>query len=345
MIKNDAFLKVVKGYKQIEDYMNSTSYLFDGISRCQNVFGFKDDNFSIEYDEDLKVKNAMNEYFIDRKLTNRDLYPNYNLRMFLNHIGYSLVTIGDLFYEINWENEKIHGLNYILPINFSYLPPETMHFKRNRDKFTKFIQKYSWLTYLFNRYKHVDLVRKTEYVPEKIFYLRYFDEKTPMQKSLQYLKKSDEYSNFLMNASIANTYPENKDLTISLARMKSIKEEKLKYDLNQALIAKQFSSFIKGTKIGASDSGSFKITEYYDIFLVMRSLNYRDKLRTMILSFFNDQILQRVAEKNEFNSVPKLRYNSQVSYEDLNTQFEKYKVGEVSYNDMLIFLKKYNADV
>ena len=129
-------------------------------------------------------------------------------------------------------------------------------------------------------------------------------------------------------------------MSLSLARARLVKQIWEEHYLNQALIRKQFHYFIEGSQFDYYFSKGLKTTQYYDIFLVVRYLKYKNKLRAHIVNTFNDQILKLVAEKNNFPKTPKLVCNGYVNDEELDEKFEKYKSGEISHKDFVEYLRE-----
>lgn len=347
---DDQFLTYIKGYSQLEAASRDSMSLFNETMFIRNtLFPLRDvpvtdrpgyitherDYFSFEC-ADQTIKDDLEKYFIDKHSQYRDhLYGNGDdLGGFLDMIAYQLMVIGVSFNRTYWDEIDINKSKYILPVDFDYLRDSTMKIKKRNGHIFEYLQKYSIITYFFtNRsyfkgYGDKEIPRKVRFLPEEVFYCKYpISNDSPTKASLKYLKQTKKFWDFGLDKARSGADPDDHMLSVEKTRYVSYADENRKYDLAKSKIRTIFHYLTEGNNL--------KMTQYYDVYRVIRYKKFLNTMRSYLVHEFNRQVMEVVAKKNNFELVPKLRFDGFLTNKELDTAFDAYKKGELSFDDLI----------
>lgn len=347
---DDPFLSYIKGYSRLEAASRDSMGLFNETMFIRNsLFPLRDvpvsdrpgyitherDYFSFECDN-LTIKEDLEKYFTDKYSRYRDnLYGNGDdLGGFLNMIAYQLMVTGISFYRTCWDEIDVKSNKYVLPVDFDYLRDSTMKIKKRNGHIAEYLQKYSIITYYFTNknyfkgYGDKEIPRKVSFLPEEVFYCKYpISSDSPAKASLKYLKQIKKFWDFGLDKAKSGADPDDHALSVEKTRYVAYADENRKYDLAKSKIRTIFHYLTEGNNL--------KMTQYYDVYRVMRYKKFLNTMRSYLIHEFNRQVMKVVAKKNNFDSVPKLRYDGFLTNKELDAAFDAYKKGELSF-DVLI---------
>ena len=313
----DRFLFEVKGHARLERLARDSSIGFHAeVNGTANaMFSFRDvpvpsrpgyvtherDYFYINHPDPI-IKNTLEEYLFGR-FHHQELFNHgHDFAGFLEMAANTALVLGQTFYRIEWGNEKVGDFTLNLPTGFMYLPGETI--RRTRHGYT---QKYSLVTYLSDKsfidYFESDnskFPRTYHFSLDEILRFEYFGHISPVAKCSKYVPTFSKFWQFGLNQSRGGAEPENRKLSVEKTRYSSFSKEKRKYDLSKAMVASIFKYVPTGT------GNDFTLTEYYDIFTASRHLKHLCRLRSNMVSDFNQQVMDRIREKNKLEICPKV---------------------------------------
>lgn len=342
----DPFLSYIKGFsgldylvRNITDLHKETffvrSSLFplqrsvSGSSNASNTEG----TFYIECEDSL-VKNDLSNYLFDKYSRYRNsLYGNGDdLGSFFGTYASELMIKGIFFSEVVWDSIDIDGRTYTLPVDFNYIHPSTMGVVRKDNEVVGYKQVYSIITSFLRRkdYSYKDLIknRKVTFSTDQIFYGYYpFSSQSPAKESMRLLKAANRFMEFSLDTATAGAYPENHQLNIERAKYKSVRLEKVKATVARSKIRKIFNYI--------PEAGDLKITEYYDIFTVIRYRKFLNKMRDYMVSEFNKQVVSEILRKNNLSVKVTLKYRGFLDNGEINKAFNAYKDGSLSNQDLI----------
>lgn len=293
--------------------------------------------FGIECDDPV-LKKDLEMYFTDEHSFYRDgLYGRGDtLGGFLESIAHELFVGGDSFRMIEWEVVDVKGRKYQLPVDFEYLRNETMKIRRKHGVIVGYRQKYSLFTYFkekrFKGWEDKEKPRSFEFDKDEVIYCKYpFAKKSPTMQSLKYLKPIKKFWQFGIDQSRSGVEVENHYLPIERARYTTYTREKRKYDIARGKIRTIFNWLM--------EVNGPRLTQYYDVYTVIRYKKFLNDFRDYFVREFNDQILTVVAKKNNITSIPKLIYSGFVSNKDLDSVLNKYADGLLSFDQIVEVIK------
>jgi len=347
---DDPFLSYIKGYSRLEAASRDSMSLFNETMFIRNsLFPLRDvpvsdrpgyvtherDYFSFECDNPT-IKDDLEKYFTDKYSQYRDnLYGNGDdIGGFLNMIAYQLMVTGISFYRTYWDEIDVNSNKYVLPADFDYLRDSTMKIKKRNGHIAEYLQKYSIITYYFTNknyfkgYGDKKIPRKVSFLPEEVFYCRYsISSDSPAKASLRYLKQIKKFWDFGLDKAKSGADPDDHSLSVEKTRYVAYADENRKYDLVKSKIRTIFHYLTEGNNL--------KMTQYYDVYRVIRYKKFLNTMRSYLVHEFNKQVMEVVAKKNNFNSVPRLRYDGFLTNKELDAAFDDYKKGRLSFDDLI----------
>lgn len=345
---DDPLLGYIKGYHRLEAVSRNSMELSMEVDSIRHaLFPLRDvpvpdrpgyitherNYFSIECD-DPDLRRDLEMYFTDEHSFYRDgLYgQGDSVGGFLEDIAWQLLITGDEFYMIEWDEVDIKGKKYQLPIDFEYLRNETMKVRRKQGEIIGYRQKYSIFTYLkekrFKDWNNEKKPRSFEFEKDEVIYCQYpFAKKSPTARSLKYLKIIKKFWQFGIDQSRSGIEVESHYLPLERARYTTYASEKRKYDIARGKIRTVFNYLM--------DTNGPRMTQYYDIYTVIRYKKYLNNFRDYLVREFNEQVLAVVAKKNSLVSVPKLVYNGFLSNTELDAALQGYKNGNLTFDQII----------
>jgi hypothetical protein len=345
---DDPFLGYIKGYDRMEAASRNAMELNNEIDSIHNALfplrdvpvsdhpgyvTYKRDYFSIECD-DLTLKKDMEMYFTSEHSSYRDnLYRDgHTVGGFLERIAWQLIVTGDDFRMIEWTEVDIQKRKYQLPVDLKYLSNETMKVIRKERTIVGYQQKYSLFTYLKeNRFKGLDdkeKPRSFEFEKDEIIYTRYpFAKKSPTAQSLKYLKPIKKFWDFGLDQAKSSVEVEDHYLPLERARYTTYAQEKRKHDLARGKIRTIFNYLM--------DTNGPRLTQYYDVYTVIRYKKFLNDMRDYLVQQFNEQVLTAVAKKNGCTSNPKLVYSGFLSNIELDSALQNYRDGALTFDQII----------
>lgn len=345
---DDPLLSFIKGYDRLEMTTHDIMKLSTEVESIQNaLFPLRDvpvpdqpgyithecDYFSIRCGDPI-VKKHLEAYFTNTHSWYRDGLYGYgdSVGGFLEMIAQQLLVTGDSFQTIDWDEVDIKNTKYLLPIDFGYLRNETMKVIRKNGVIARYRQKYSLFTYLkekrFKDYDDKIKPRSYEFEKDEIIYCQYpFSKKSPTAQSMKYLATIEKFWQFGLDQSKSGAEVENCYLPIEKARYTTYVREKRKYDLARSKIRTIFNYLM--------DTNGPKMTQFYDIYTVIRYKKFLNDFRDYLVRQFNEQILSSVARKNNLPCVPKLTYAGFLSNADMDSALRKYTDGTLTFEQMI----------
>jgi len=289
--------------------------------------------FSIECDDPV-LKKDLEMYFTDEHSFYRDgLYGQGDaLGGFLESIAHELFVGGDSFRMIVWEDVDIKGRKYQLPVDFEYLRNETMKVRCKRDEIVSYRQKYSLFTYFkekrFKGWEDKEKPRSFEFDKDEVIYCKYpFAKKSPTAQSLKYLKMIKRFWKFGIDQSKSSVEVENYYLPLERARYTTYAREKRKYDIARGKIRTIFNWLM--------ETNGPRLTQYYDIYTVIRYKKFLNDFRDYLVREFNIQVLEVVAKKNGSTSIPKITYTGFLSNAELDAALQDYREGALTFDQIV----------
>ena len=349
----DPLLQSIKVYNRLEEAATNGMELHTEVdSVMRAIFPLRDvpvadrpgyitherDYFTIDH-IDAGIKKDLEAYFTDRHSRYRNGLYDYDdsLGGLLEGIAWHLLVTGDDFHMIEWGEVDIKGNKYQLPIDFSYLRNETMKVIRENEKIDGYKQKYSSFTYLkekrFKDYEDKEKPRSFDFEKEEILYCQYpFSKGSPTAQSIKYLAVIKKFWQFGLDQARSGAEVESYYLPLEKARYTTFAREKRAYDLARGKIRTIFNYIMEGN--------GPKMTQYYDVYTVIRYRKYLNNLRDYLVREFNEQVLAIVAIKNKLTTVPKLTYNGFVSNSELESALQEYTMGKMSFNEVVEIIKR-----
>ena len=224
---DDPYLSYIKGYTEIDNAIRDGIRLHNEVDTIHlSITPLDDENtFFIEH-PNTEVAKYFHRYFLEGYHGfNEHIYgENYSFSNFLQNITYCLITDGQAFYAIDWEEMKIKDRIFILP-KFRYLKTSTMHVKGQGER-RKYIQKYSLLFWIFNKDSNRErYCRKFIFNPHEVFYLRYhFFKKSPTKQCLKYIPRLERFWEGGILYSKAVAHPEDFSLPVEKVRYQNSQE-------------------------------------------------------------------------------------------------------------------------
>jgi hypothetical protein len=103
--------------------------------------------------------------------------------------------------------------------------------------------------------------------------------------------------------------------------------EKRKYDIARSKIRTTFNYLV--------DTNGPRMTQYYDIYTVIRYKRYLNDFRDYLVREFNEQVLAVVTKKNNFASAPRLVYSGFLSNAQLDAALQDYKDGTLPFDQIV----------
>ncbi len=345
---NDPFLGFIRGYDRLEAATRNAMELSNEVDSVHYaLFPLRDvpvvdrpgyvtherNYFSIECD-DPALKKDLEAYFTDEHSWYRDgLYgQGDSVGGFLEGIAWQLFVTGDAFHMIEWEEVDINGKKYQFPVNFGYLRNETMKVKRKGGVVIGYRQEYSLFTYLkekkFKDWENKEKPRSFEFEKDEVIYCQYpFAKKSPTAQSIKYLDTIKKFWQFGIDQARSGVDIESHYLPLEKARYTTYAREKRKYDLAKGKIRTIFNYLM--------DVNGPKLTQYYDIYTVIRYKKFLNDMRNYLVREFNEQVLTLVAKKNNFVSIPKLIYEGFLSNADLDMALQKYTNNTLTFDQIV----------
>lgn len=289
--------------------------------------------FSVECDDPV-LKKDLEMYFTDEHSFYRDgLYGQGDvLGGFLESIAHELFVVGDSFRMIEWEEVDIKGRKYQFPVDFEYLRNETMKVIKKHGTIVGYRQKYSLFTYFkekrFKGWEDKEKPRSFEFGKEEVIYCMYpFAKKSPAAQSIKYLKPIKEFWQFAIDQSKSGVEVQNHYLPLERARYTTYSREKRKYDIARGKIRTIFNYLM--------ETNGPKLTQYYDIYTVIRYKKFLNDFRDYLVQEFNEQVLAVVAKRNGFDSIPKIVYSGFLSNAELDAALQGYTDGTLTFDQIV----------
>jgi len=345
---DDPFLGFIKGYDRLEMTTRNVMELSTEIESIQYaLFPLRDvpvpdrpgyvthecNYFDIEC-SDPTIKEHLEAYFTNTHSWYRDGLYGYgdSVGGFLEMIAQQLLVTGDSFQMIDWEEVDIKGTKYNLPIDFSYLRNETMKVIHKNGVITGYQQRYSLFTYFkekrFKDYDDKIKPRSFEFDKDEIIYCQYpFSKKSPTAQSIKYLSPIKKFWQFGLDQSKSGVEVENYYLPLEKARYTTYAREKRKYDLARGKIRTIFNYLM--------DTNGPRMTQFYDIYTVIRYKKFLNNFRDYLVQQFNEQVLSVVARKNNLICVPKLTYTRFLSNAEMDSALQKYTDDSFTFEQII----------
>lgn len=289
--------------------------------------------FGIECN-DPALKNDLEAYFTDEHSWYRDgLYGQSDaVGGFLEGIARQLLVTGDAFHMLEWDEVDIRGKKYQFPVDFEYLRNETMKVIREHGVIVGYRQKYSLFTYFkekkFKDWEDKEKPRSFEFEKDEVIYCQYpFSKKSPTEQSIKYLKPIKKFWQFGMDQARSGVEVESHYLPLEKTRHTTYSREKRKHDIARGKIRTIFNYLM--------DANGPKLTQYYDIYTVIRYKKFLNDMRDYLVHEFNEQVLAPVSRKNAFINVPKLTYSGFLSNAELDFALQGYTNGTLSFDQVV----------
>lgn len=289
--------------------------------------------FSIECDDSV-LKKDLEMYFTDEHSFYRDgLYGQGDaLGGFLESVAHELFVVGDSFRMIEWEEVDIKGRKYQFPVDFEYLRNETMKIIKKNGAIIGYRQKYSLFTYFkekrFKGWENKEKPRSFEFEKEEVVYYKYpFAKNSPTAQSLKYLKPIKKFWQFGIDQSRSGVEVENHYLPLERARYTTYAHEKRKYDIARGKIRTIFNWLM--------ETNGPRLTQYYDIYTVIRYKKFLNDFRDYLVREFNEQVLAVVAQRNGLAFIPKVVYSGFLSNAELDAALQGYADGTLTFDQIV----------
>jgi hypothetical protein len=345
---DDPFLGFIKGYDRLEAAARNVMELSNEVDSVRYaLFPLRDvpladqpgyitherNYFNIECD-DPTLKKDLEMYFTDEHSFYRDgLYGQGDaIGGFLEGIAWQLLVTGDEFRMIEWGEVEIKGKKYQFPVDFEYLRNETMKIISSDSAIIGYQQKYSLFTYFkekkFKDWEDKEKPRSFEFEKDEIIYYQYpFAKKSPTAQSIKYLATIKKFWQFGIDQSRSGVDVESRYLPLEKARYVTLASEKRKHDIARGKIRTIFNYLM--------DTNGPKLTQYYDIYTVIRYKKFLNDMRDYLVREFNEQVLAVVAKKNGFTSIPKLCYSGFISNDKLDKALQDYTDGVLTFDQIV----------
>jgi len=344
----DPFLAFIKGYDRLEAAPRNAMELSNEVDSVRYaLFPLRDvpvagrpgyvtherNYFSIECGDPV-LKKDLEAYFTDEHSFYRDgLYgQGDSVGGFLEDIAWQLLVTGDEFNMIEWDEVDIKGRKYRFPVDFEYLRNETMKVILKRGTIVGYRQKYSLFTYFkekkFRDWEEKEKPRSFEFEKDEVIYCQYpFAKNSPTAQSIKYLHLIKKFWQFGIDQGKSNIEVENHYLPLEKARYTTYAQEKRKYDVARGKIRTIFNYLM--------DDNGPRLTQYYDIYTVIRYKKFLNDMRDYLVCEFNEQVLAVVVKKNGFTCIPKLVYNGFLSNAKLDAALQSYREGTLTVDQII----------
>lgn len=341
--RDDPFLSYINGYSELERVAQNGMELYIEVDRIQHaLFPLREkpvldhpgyvthecDYFEINF-SNPEIKRDLEEYFLEKysRLRNGLFNSYYSLGGFFEMICHQILVSGKSYNAISWDSIEINKQKYVLPVAFRSLRASTMHILNQGYK-----QKFSLITYIlekgFKDYENTKKPRVYYFNQDEILFCKYpFFNQSPTKQSLKYLPTIKNFWEFGVNQSKSNVEVTNHYLPLEKARYTTYQKEKRKYDLARNRIRTIFNYLLE-------PEGS-RITQYYDVYTVIRYKKYLNDLRNYLIDEFNKQIFQPVAVKNNWIEIPKLTMSGFLTNIELELAFKNYTEEKMTFDEMI----------
>jgi hypothetical protein len=344
----DPFLGFIKGYDRLEAAAYNAMELSIEVESVQHaLFPLREvpvadrpgyvtaerNYFGIECDNPVFKEHLEAHFTVDSSRYQGGLYGHGDsIGGYLEMIAGQLLVTGAAYHMIDWGEINIKGTRYQFPVNFDYLPNETMKVIRKDDVIIGYRQKYSLYTYLkekmFKDSEGESKPRSYEFEKDVIFYLKYpFAEKSPTAQSIKYVPAVNKIWQFGIDQPRSGVEVENYYLPLERARYTTFASEKRKHDLVRAKIRTIFNYLM--------DTNGPRMTQYYDIFTVIRYKKFLNDFRNYLVNEFNEQVMKPVAIKNGMPCTPKLTVEGFLTNRTLDEALEGYTNGSLSFDQII----------
>lgn len=331
----DSFLDYIKGYSRLDEVArNPITGVNSEIESIRHSLFPEQECFSINH-SNLIIKSNLEKYFLDKYYRlNRGLYGDgHNLGRFFEIACYGLLKDGKIFYKIDWEEVEVDGNKYTLPVNFRYLRTSAMKTCSQKESIKSYEQKYSLISYIFDldfkKYDGTKLPRKFKFDKNEILFLKYpFDDKSPTKKAIKYLPIIKKFRKFIINQARSSVEVNNHILSLEKARYTTYKIEKRRYDLTKCKIKTIFNHLFDVDK-------DLRITEYYDVYTVVRYKKHLNNLREFFVKEFNNQVMQSIAKKNNLTETPVLKVEGFLTNTEIDKVFQEFTERKIALDDFI----------
>jgi len=342
--RDDPFLSYIKGYSELERAAQNGMELYIEVDRIQHaLFPLREkpvldrpgyvthecDYFEINF-SNPETKKDLEEYFLEKYSCLRNgLFNSYHsLGGFFEMICYQILVSGKSYNAISWDSVEINEQKYILPVDFRSLRASTMRILSQGG----YKQKFSLITYIlekgFKDYEDTKKPRVCYFDQDEILFCKYpFSNQSPTKWGLKYLPLIKKFWQFGIDQSKSNVEVANHYLPLEKTRYTTYQKEKRKYDLARSKIRTIFNYLLE-------PSGS-KITQYYDVYTVIRYKKHLNDLRNYLIDEFNKQIFQPVAVRNKWTEIPKLMMSGFLTNTELDLALKNYTEEKMSFDEMI----------
>lgn len=284
------------------------------------------DFFNVQF-ANGKLNKDLTEFFSEEG-SNRDTVSygsGHDLGEFFEMAFHGLLVNGTDAYAIEWEKVKLNNRYYMLPITFHWVNPATVHINEH-DEQNFLVQKFSPISkFIVSYYEYQDHV----FSKDESLIFKYPTLRSPVSASLKYLKQLTQGMDFSLIQGQANIEPENYSLDM----------EKTRYETATDYWRKQNMTRVKVRRIFNQPVGGFgvSLTTYYEVYAYAEYKKHLNVLRDYFVTKFNEQVMKRIQEKNDFATPLEVVCQGFTSNEFIDEIFSKYNRGEISVDD---FVKK-----
>ena len=244
----------------------------------------------------------------------------YDLEGFLRTALVSLVIFGRCFYKIDWiESDHDQGGKRFVVDKIRWLAVETMEVIKTNGQIQGFKQEYS---------SHIDNEdvkgASFEFKQDEIFFIEWvFDRNekrgvAPLRRLVRFSKQMHRGFESMNLYAKAMYHPEDHSFAVERARYTPWEEIRTKIDQSQLKIQGLLGSIPNAP-----------MTEYYETYQFVKCRKMMARIREYLLSEFNAQIVDRIAEKNGITKAPQIKlvnYKSAMEIDELFNSFERREI-------------------
>lgn len=339
----DPFLEWLKGHVKREEAVRDVTRLSNELMDLRHaIFPIRsvpvedhpgyvthDRNFFKVQFENGKTNKNLTEYFCDEHYRDGVSYGNaHDLGEFFELALHGLVINGSVIYAVEWEKIQVNDRYYTLPTTFHWVNTATAHINKNdKENFLK--QKFSFITKkIVTYYEYSDKAFRED----ETFILKYPGFPIfPVASSLKYIKDLSQGMDFSLTQGQANIEPLNHSLPLEITRYKTSTDKWRKQHMTRVKVSRIFKQPVGGQGI--------PLTTYYQVFAYAEYKKHLNTLRDYFMKEFNEQIMKRVQEKNNFATPMEMVCTGFTSNEDIDRAFDKYEKGEINSDQFVEKLK------
>jgi len=323
---SDEQLRKEKGYDLLEAMYTRNPIGFSSINNVTaSLFNLRRDKHFDTVCSNPDWQKFFSELFIAYNPP-EGLYGHaYDLVDFLVDVFKSILIFGKAFYSIDFAKKEHSQLGTIWTIQrIRWLPPETMSAIFINGRIQGYMQQYS------NTCNYKDLHgTRVDFKPDEIFFVDWvFDGVknrgiSPLMRLILDFNKMESFLKFSARYAHAMFHPEDHSYEVERARYTSWDEARKINDVSKLRI-----------KAALDTINDAPMTQYYEIYHLVKSRKRLAFIREYLLNEFNVQVVDNISKKNNLTELARVKLVGYMSEGEIEALFRKFQNGQVSRSEV-----------